>query len=322
MALHDALAHSINTIAVKVSLDVGREKVLETMKKLGIMRLKKTCSLALGDQGLTPLEHTENYAVFASGGLDVHAYAIEEIKGLASGEVLYNHDRDAPPRKQIFQRKSIEMLNTMMQQVVQAGTARAAILDFTYAIGKTGTSSNFRDAWFMGMTGQYVAGVWLGNDDFTPMARVTGGSFPAQTWHSFIVAAHDTDNIAKLPGIAVHPVQVAEQARLAAAAAQNAAANPESPPAPVVENVKDMSIATKQTLDKISALLKDARRLSPSDQKPDHAEAAPGASPKPNLAQAANADGAGEPATTAAENQAASQGSLSTVSDSGAPAPH
>ena len=228
MALHDALAHSINTIAVKVSLDVGREKVLETMKKLGITRLKKTCSLALGDQGLTPLEHTENYAVFASGGLDVHAYAIEEIKGLASGEVLYNHDRDAPPRKQIFQRKSIEMLNTMMQQVVQAGTARAAILDFTYAIGKTGTSSNFRDAWFMGMTGQYVAGVWLGNDDFTPMARVTGGSFPAQTWHNFIVAAHDTDNIAKLPGIAVHPVQVAEQARLAAAAAQNAAANPES----------------------------------------------------------------------------------------------
>ncbi|HEX7532054.1 MAG TPA: PBP1A family penicillin-binding protein, partial [Methyloceanibacter sp.] len=293
MALHDALAHSINTIAVKVSLDVGREKVLETMKKLGITRLKKTCSLALGDQGLTPLEHTENYAVFASGGLDVHAYGIEEIKGLASGEVLYNHERDAPPRKQIFQRKSVEMLNTMMQQVVQAGTARAAQLDFTYSIGKTGTSSNFRDAWFMGMTGQYVAGVWLGNDDFTPMARVTGGSFPAQTWHNFMVAAHDTDNIPKLPGIAVHPVQVAEQARLAAAAAQNAAANPEAPPAAAVENVKDMSLATKQALLRLSTLLKDARRLSPSDQKPDHAEAvpAPAASPKPDLAQAATADG-------------------------------
>jgi len=324
MALHDALAHSINTIAVKVSLDIGREKVLETMNKLGITRLKKTCSLALGDQGLTPLEHTENYAVFASGGLDVHAYAIEEIKGLASGEVLYNHERDAPPRKQIFQRKSVEMLNTMMQQVVQAGTARAAILDFTNAIGKTGTSSNFRDAWFMGMTGQYVAGVWLGNDDFTPMARVTGGSFPAQTWHNFMVAAHDTDNIPKLPGIAVHPVQVAEQARLAAAAAQNAAANPEAPPAAAVENVKDMSLATKQALLRLSTLLKDARRLSPSDQKPNHAEAvpAPAASPDPDLAQAANADGAPQPATAAAETQAAPQGSLSTVSDSGAPAPH
>jgi penicillin-binding protein 1A len=208
--------------------------------------------------------------------------------------------------------------------VVQAGTARAAQLDFTYSIGKTGTSSNFRDAWFMGMTGQYVAGVWLGNDDFTPMARVTGGSFPAQTWHNFMVAAHDTDNIPKLPGIAVHPVQVAEQARLAAAAAQNAAANPEAPPAAAVENVKDMSLATKQALLRLSTLLKDARRLSPSDQKPDHAEAipTPAASPNPDLAQAANADGAPQPATAAAETQAAPQGSLSTVSDSGAPAPH
>ena len=147
--------------------------------------------------------------------------------------MVYNHDRDEPPRKQIFSRHSVEMLNTMMQQVVTAGTARAAQLDFTYSIGKTGTSSNFRDAWFMGITGQYVAGVWLGNDDFTPMARVTGGSFPAQTWQSFMVPAHDTDNIAQIPGIAVHPVQAAEQARLAAVAAQNpAAADPMQLPLP------------------------------------------------------------------------------------------
>jgi penicillin-binding protein 1A len=261
--------------------------------------------------------------VFASGGLEVHSYAIEEIRGLASGAVVYNHDRDTPPRKQLFSRKSVEMLNTMMQQVVQAGTARAANLDFTYAIGKTGTSSNFRDAWFMGITGQYVAGVWLGNDDFTPMARVTGGSFPAQTWHNFMVAAHDTDNIAQIPGIAVHPVQVAEQARLAAAAAQNAAANPEAAPTPAPENVKDMSLATKQVLDKIAALLKDARRLAPSDQKADHAEASPPVA-NPNLAAGAgNADGTPHPATaSAADPQTSTQGSLSTVSDSGAPAPH
>ncbi|MGE5260363.1 MAG: transglycosylase domain-containing protein, partial [Actinomycetota bacterium] len=325
MALHDALAHSINTIAVKVSLDVGRDKVLETMKKLGITRLKKTCSLALGDQGLTPLEHVTNYAVFASGGLEVHSYGIEEIRGLASGEVLYNHDRDTPPRKQIFSRKSIEMLNTMMQQVVTGGTGRAANLDFTYAIGKTGTSSNFRDAWFMGMTGQYVAGVWMGNDDFTPMARVTGGSFPAQTWHNFMVAAHDTDNIAQLPGIAIHPVQAAERARLAAAAAQNAAANPEAPPPPVTENVRDMSLATKQVLDKIAALLKDARRLSPNDQKPDHAEVSPAAAaqPKPSLAAAGNAEGSQNPATASAADQPTTpQGSISTISDSGTASPH
>jgi penicillin-binding protein 1A len=333
MALHDALAHSINTIAVKVSLDVGREKVLETMKKLGITRLKKTCSLALGDQGLTPLEHTENYAVFASGGLEVHAYGIEEIRGLASEQVLYTHDRDEPPRKQIFSRKSVEMLNTMLQQVVTGGTGRAAGLDYTYAIGKTGTSSAFRDAWFMGITGQYVAGVWLGNDDFTPMSRVTGGSFPAQTWHAFMVAAHDTDNIAQIPGIAVHPVQVAEQQRLAAAAAQNASAAAEEAPTPApAESVKDMSQATREVLEKISALLKDARRLTPSDaSKPDRAEASPppatDASPKPSVASANSAEAApsnaeAQPQTGQTSTPAEPQTALSIGRDDAAPAPH
>jgi penicillin-binding protein 1A len=326
MALHDALAHSINTIAVKVSLDVGREKVLATMNKLGITRLKKTCSLALGDQGLTPLEHVTNYAVFASGGLEVHSYAIEEIHGLASDQVLYNHDRDEPPRKQIFSRKSVEMLNTMMQQVVTGGTGRAAQLDYTYSIGKTGTSSAFRDAWFMGITGQYVAGVWLGNDDYTPMSRVTGGSFPAQTWHAFMVAAHDTDNIAQIPGIEVHPLQAAEQARLAAAAAQNASAVAEAAPAPAPESVKDMSTATRQVLDKISALLKDARRLAPSDaSRPDRAEApappATDSSPKPSLASAANAEAAPHAPTDDSSGPAAPQTALSAGRDDAAPAP-
>jgi penicillin-binding protein 1A len=321
MMLKDALAHSINTIAVKVSLDVGREKVLATMNKLGITRLKKTCSLALGDQGLTPLEHVTNYAVFASGGLEVHSYAIEEVRALSSGDLIYNHDRDEPPRKQLFSRKSVEMLNTMLQGVVTGGTGRAAQLDFTYVIGKTGTSSAFRDAWFMGITGQYVAGVWLGNDDYTPMSRVTGGSFPAQTWHAFMVAAHD--NIAQIPGIDVHPAQAAEQARLAAAAAQNATANAEAAPAAAPESVKDMSAATKQVLERIGSMLKDARTLTPSEAaRPDRAEApaapAQSGSPNPSLASAANADGAPRPTSDTPSASAEPQTALSA---DGAPAP-
>jgi penicillin-binding protein 1A len=273
MMLKDALAHSINTIAVKVSLDVGREKVLETMNKLGITRLKKTCSLALGDQGLTPLEHTTNYAVFANGGLEVHNYAIEEIHTL-QGQLLYSHERDTPARKQLFSRQSVEMLNTMLQGVVTGGTGRAANLDYTYAIGKTGTSSNFRDAWFMGITGQYVAGVWLGNDDFSPMSRVTGGSFPAQTWHNFMVLAHDTDNIPQIPGIAVHPVQVAEQERLAKMQTA-AAADAEAAPPPTLESVKDMSVMTRQLLEKLSTMLKGAPALQPSDTQPQNRAEAP-----------------------------------------------
>jgi len=261
MMLKDALAYSINTVAVKVSLDIGRDKVLETMAKLGITRLRKTCSLALGDQDLTPLEHTQNYAVFRSSGMSVKAYGIDEIRTL-QGDLLYSHDRDAAAPRRLFDETAVEELNTMLQGVVQNGTGRAAQLDFTYAIGKTGTSSNFHDAWFMGFTGQYVVGVWLGNDDSSPMARVTGGSFPAQAWHKFMVLAHDTDDISQIPGLPLHRVQVAEQARKEKAAQS---ATPAAVPAATPEAVKDISPATQQTLEKISRLLKDARPLVSRD---------------------------------------------------------
>jgi len=303
--LIDALAHSINTIAVKVSLDIGREKVMATMAKLGITRLKKTCSIALGDQGLTPLEHTQNYAVFASGGLETHAYGIEEIRTL-KGQFLYSHEREAQkPRKRLFPLKDVEELNTMLQAVVQRGTGRRAQLDFTNDVGKTGTSSKWRDGWFMGFTGQYVVGVWMGNDDFSPMARVTGGSFPAQAWHDFMVAAHDTDNIPDIPGIPTNPIQVAERARLAAAMAQNTTADLPLPPPP--DSVKDMSPATRKVLKRLSELLKDAPPLKPKPQSSQsHAEAPAAASGQPSLASAANTDGTPRrkplPAATEPEN--------------------
>jgi penicillin-binding protein 1A len=284
MTLRMALAKSINTIAVKLSLQAGREKVLADLAKMGITHLKKTCSLALGDNGMTPLEHTGGYAVFAAGGLEVRPYAIEEIRTLP-GELLYNHERDEPPRKQIFERKVIEQLNTMLQAVVTEGTGKAAKLDYTHSAGKTGTSSAYRDAWFIGFTGQYVTGVWIGNDDFTPMSRVTGGSYPAQTWGTYMKAAHDTDNIPTIPGLEPHPVQVAESARLAAARAQTAST--ETPVvAPPPESVKDMTTATRKILETLSGLLKDARTLSPSDQRPDRAEAP---APKPRAEAAPKA---------------------------------
>ena len=139
MTLRMALAKSINTIAVKLSLQAGREKVLANLEEDGHQEhLKKTCSLALGDNGMTPLEHTGGYAVFAAGGLEVRPYAIEEIKTLAGNDVIYNHERDEPARKQIFERKVIEQLNTMLQAVVLEGTGKAAQLDYTYSAGKTG----------------------------------------------------------------------------------------------------------------------------------------------------------------------------------------
>jgi penicillin-binding protein 1A len=272
MMMKDALAKSINTIAVKTSLQVGREKVMATIQKLGITRLKKTCSLALGDQGMTPLEQTANYAVFASGGLETRPYGIEEIRPL-QGQLLYSHRSDEPARKQLFDRKAVETLNSMLQGVVTYGTGRRARLDYTHSVGKTGTSSAYRDAWFMGFTGQYVAGVWLGNDDFSPMARVTGGSFPAQAWHDFMAAAHDTDSIPTIPGLKPHPLQVAEQERRAKIQQAASADSDVIMPAPTPESVKHMSSATRRLLEKISKLLREARPLSPSDDDaPERAE--------------------------------------------------
>lgn len=315
MTVRTALAKSINTVAVKLSLQAGRENVLADLEKIGIRHLKKTCSLALGDNGMTPLEHVGGYAVFASGGLEVRPYAIEEIRTIP-GELLYNHDRDEPPRKQIFEREVVEQLNSMLQTVVEAGTGRRAQLDYTSAVGKTGTSSAYRDAWFMGFTGQYVTGVWLGNDDFTPMARVTGGSFPAEIWNKYMTAAHDTDNIPVVPGIEPHPRQLAEQQRIAAIMSQSATADlPVPPPA---ESVKDMSTATRQVLQNIGHLLKEAPRLKPNDAAGQRRAAAPSApSSQPSLASAADREPSPRPeptpAATTPENTVSAGGPADTV---------
>jgi penicillin-binding protein 1A len=214
MTLTTALALSINTIAVKLSFDYGREKVLATLKRLGLDHIKKSCSMALGDQGLTVLDHTSGYATLASGGKRVKGYAVTEIR-TAQDEVIYSRQNDEPPAKQIFDRRAVETLNEMLSHVITEGTGRAATLDFTSVAGKTGTSSDYRDAWFLAYTGQYVAGVWYGNDSFSPTNKVTGGSLPARTWHQFMVAAHTNYNIPAIPGVPMHPKQLEEQQRIA-----------------------------------------------------------------------------------------------------------
>lgn len=221
MPLGMALAYSTNTIAVDLSLKIGREKVVEMTQRLGIEGVKKTCSIALGDGGMTPIEHIGGYATFANGGKLALPYAILDIVN-SKGELIYSRERDEPEAPQALERSVAEQMNQMMQLVVTSGTAKKANLDFTYSAGKTGTSSSYRDAWFIGYTGKYVAGVWMGNDDFRPMNRITGGSLPAETWHSFMTVAHRDLNIPAIPGLPMHPVQIAEQQRIAETAAYNA----------------------------------------------------------------------------------------------------
>lgn len=214
MSLERALAKSINTIAVKLSLDVGRDKVLENLEKMGIKGPRKSCSMALGDTGIPPIMHTAGYAHFANGGKRVRPYAITEIR-TETGEVVYDRERDEPEPQQIFERETIETLNRMLTTVVTAGTGGRARLDFTHVAGKTGTSSSYRDAWFMGFTGKYVTGVWFGNDSYRPMGRVTGGNLPAMTWKKYMEKAHANYDIPTIPGLDPHPVQVETRQRMA-----------------------------------------------------------------------------------------------------------
>ncbi len=215
MALWYALAKSLNTVAAELSFAVGRDKVIDMTNRLGVRGVKKTCSMALGDRGITPLDHTGGIATFVNGGKLAKPYAVLEIFN-SKGELIYTRDRDEPEAPQVMSRQVAEGMNQMMNKVVTDGTAQRAALEFTHAAGKTGTSSGPNDIWFVGFTGKYVASVWLGNDDNRPMSGDnTGGQIAAPIWRDFMAVAHKDMNIATIPGLDPHPAQVAEQQRIA-----------------------------------------------------------------------------------------------------------
>jgi penicillin-binding protein 1A len=144
------------------------------------------------------------------------------------GEMIYSHQRDEPEPEQIFSKSTVKQMNQMLVGVVQNGTGKRAQLDFTHAAGKTGTSSGYRDGWFMGYTGKLVTGVWVGRDDFRPVYRpggrgLTGGSIPASIWQSYMAVAHKSMAFPTLAGLPDHPRQIEERQRLAALRRQNPA---------------------------------------------------------------------------------------------------
>jgi penicillin-binding protein 1A len=155
--------------------------------------------------------------------------------------------------------------------VVTEGTGRAAALEFTTAVGKTGTSSDYRDAWFLGYTGKYVTGVWFGNDNFTSTNKVTGGSLPARTWNQYMTAAHTSYNIPQIPGVPLHPKPVEEMQRIAEI-------KKEDPTLGTISQggVRRMPQKTRQMLIALSKMFKEAK---PVDVNGVKGAALDGASP-------------------------------------------
>jgi penicillin-binding protein 1A len=270
----DAFKVSLNVPAVNVSLQVGREKVLEMTQRLGVEGVKKTCSMALGDTGITPLQHTGAYATFANGGRMARPYAVLELYN-SKGDLIYSRDRDEPDAPQVVSRRVAEQMNQMMLAVVTDGTGKKAALDFTTVAGKTGTSSSYRDAWFVGFTGSLVTGVWVGYDDFRPMAGITGGSLPTQTWHSFMsVALGGYPDIPPIPGLVAHAPAVAEQPR--SGEGKREAVGAPAPTPPVVQ--KKVSLMPDQTRDALKRLAEMMRRAAAGEAGTANPAAAP---PKP-----------------------------------------
>lgn len=187
MTLEYALSHSVNTVAVQLAQKVGPAKIIETARALGITTdLPKDAGLALGTGEVSLLELTTAYAVLARSGMGVWPYAIMEIIG-PDGTPLYQRQGSGPGRA--VPAASARTLTAMMTKVIDGGTGKRAAIGRP-AAAKTGTSQNYRDAWFVGFTPQLVTGVWFGNDDGAPMKRVTGGGLPARTWAGFMGAAH------------------------------------------------------------------------------------------------------------------------------------
>jgi penicillin-binding protein 1A len=231
--------------------------------------------MALGDSGITPLQHTAAYSTFANGGKLARPYAVLELFN-SKGDLVYSRERDEGEAPQVISRKVAENMNIMMKAVVDEGTAKRAALDFTYAVGKTGTSSSYRDAWFLGFTGALVTGVWVGYDDFRPMSwngsGVTGGSLPATIWHSFMSVAHSNIKfIPQIPGLPMHPNQVAEQQRLS----ELKRSDPGLAQAQMAQTVqKKTSIMPDQTRETLKRLAETLRRANGQDPVPANASPA------------------------------------------------
>ena len=198
VSLEQAFAQSINTVAAKLAVAVGIENVAKVAQRFGITStLTRDASLSLGTSEVSPIELTTAYVPFANGGNAVQPYVVKRIV-TRDGKVLYERKGDGLGR--VISQNNLGEMNRLFRAVVQNGTGVKAQFGNFDIGGKTGTSQNYRDAWFVGFTPYLIAGVWMGNDDNSPTKNVTGGSLPAQVWRDVMEPAHQGLSVAVLPG--------------------------------------------------------------------------------------------------------------------------
>lgn len=211
LSLTKALANSLNTVSVQLVMQFGPQAVVSTAHRLGITSaLEPNASIALGTSEVSLLELTSAYVPFSNGGFGVVPHVVRRIVG-ADGKVLFERRGGGPG--QVVAPQYVGEMNAMLSEVILSGTGQRARIKGWPAAGKSGTSQNYRDAWFLGYTGYFTTGVWLGNDDGTPTKKMTGGTLPAKIWGELMTGIHAGMQVAELPG-----AQAAKEAAAAASA--------------------------------------------------------------------------------------------------------
>jgi penicillin-binding protein 1A len=215
VTLMSALARSLNTVPIRLGRAIGLDKVIQTTKDMGVrtpIRLNR--ALALGTSEVTVLDQAVGYSTLANGGFKPIPYAATEIRD-SSGRILWRHERDASALERTVPPEAVSEMNRLMVNVVEAGTGRRAMVDNIRIAGKTGTSQDYRDAWFIGYSGDFTCAVWFGNDDYSGTREMTGGSLPAMSFKEIMTVAQAGVDPRPIPGLA----PVAKGQQIAAASA-------------------------------------------------------------------------------------------------------
>jgi penicillin-binding protein 1A len=265
VTLQVALAKSYNTVPVRLAKDVlGTQVIVDTAKAMGVATpLRSDKTIPLGTSELTVLDQATAYAVFPADGMQSRRHGIEQVLDY-EGKVLYDFGRDEEPAKRVLSEDANSKMNQMLVTIPVMGTARRGALENGIVSGgKTGTSQAYRDAWYVGFTGNYTTAVWFGNDDFTPMNNMTGGALPAMTYKRLMDYAHQGMELRPIPGIQ-NPLPTGTRPQ---PSAEVAAASATTPAMPALTRPRSLSAEATRVIRSIAKKMKEASPLTVTTQK-------------------------------------------------------
>jgi len=257
VTLTTALVKSINTVPVRLAKEHLTTKPIKALaESFGVESpLSDHKTMVLGTSGMTVMDQATGYSVFATGGYAGLRHGITQLM-TRDGAVVWDAARDMPAPRRVLSEPATKAMNSILVQIPEWGTARRAALTMTRAAGKTGTTQAYRDAWFVGFTGNFTAAVWLGNDDFTPTEKLTGGSLPAMVWQRLMTYAHQN--------IELKPIPYLDNAMPGQPA--TVAASDEAPAPAIGDRPRVMPAATGVLLRRLLEEFRAARPLGPADR--------------------------------------------------------